>query len=487
MDERLETRGFFWSILGFCFQLGSQAVSLLVLSRLLESEVFGIYAICTITLGVGQMMFFLGFGPALIQQKGEVHSLLNVAWTGRVIIGFLAFVVLQLLVGSIVESFDEPSAQLPLRAMLCSLVIVSVNSPALILLHRKVDLRKQFLVDAPGFLFRAVVAICLALLDWGIWALVLGYVSSFIVQTALSYIVCPWRPAFVVRLNELKKLYSFSSWLHAKNLTVWLARNLDSIMVGRILGTEMLGFYNRAYNLAMVPDQQSKVVINRVSFPIFCKIHNSNGDLTPVFARTVDLVLIGLVPSFVVCFLFDKQIVEIILGEGWSISAGILSLLVGTVVVRSVTECSSPAIRAVGVPRYEFLLLLIKVSVTAATVYYFTRNMGLIGAGYSVLLGEVTALPIAFFLVSRVAKIECRLALLSLLSGLVALLATFGCGSFLDLSELDGAVEVVLVSLGAVSIYLALLVTVASIFGASTPGTVSTYWRSVKDQIRSNA
>jgi PST family polysaccharide transporter len=47
----------------------------------------------------------------------------------------------------------------------------------------------------------------------------------------------------------------------------YFALNMDNLLVGRLLGSAPLGFYNLAYNLLVFPSSNISSVVGRVMFP----------------------------------------------------------------------------------------------------------------------------------------------------------------------------------------------------------------------------
>ena len=89
----------------------------------------------------------------------------------------------------------------------------------------------------------------LALLGFGYWSLVYGALLATVVSTCLKIWMSPWRMSFRFSWPALKDTLSFGVGFQTQRLLTFGATNLDNFVVGRFLGIESLGFYDKAYGL----------------------------------------------------------------------------------------------------------------------------------------------------------------------------------------------------------------------------------------------
>src|SRR5690606_37376533 len=98
-----------------------------------------------------------------------------------------------------------------------------------------------------------VVAVALALLDFGVWSLVAGSLVQGVVACAVALALArhPVRP--LLDRAEVRDLFDFGLGVILNRLVTYAAYNGDNLVVGRWLGTAALGLYGRAFQLVMFP------------------------------------------------------------------------------------------------------------------------------------------------------------------------------------------------------------------------------------------
>ncbi|MFQ3629446.1 MAG: oligosaccharide flippase family protein, partial [Cyanobacteriota bacterium] len=88
--KQLAIRGTAWVVLTYGISLALRIGSNLILTRLLNPEMFGKVSLVWVFLGALVLFSDLGVAPSIIQSKrGDDPDFLNTAWTIQVIRGFI--------------------------------------------------------------------------------------------------------------------------------------------------------------------------------------------------------------------------------------------------------------------------------------------------------------------------------------------------------------------------------------------------------------
>jgi PST family polysaccharide transporter len=133
------------------------------------------------------------------------------------------------------------------------------------LLERKSAFRTVSRVEVLGALVGALATIGAALSGAGAMSWTVG-ILVISTQTSIHFwVAAKWHPTRRVQLGEIRSLLHFSGNLSAFNVINYLARNADSIIVGRYLDASALGIYSIAYKIMLFPLQNLTFVANRRS------------------------------------------------------------------------------------------------------------------------------------------------------------------------------------------------------------------------------
>ncbi len=388
-------KGAFWSYGSYGVQFLIQAVALVVLARQLGATDFGVFALGLMIVGIGEAVFQLSFGSAIVQLEHITDEHIDVAWTSNVLFSLLATAIMGAItwafVGAGTQAWATKGAVL---AMLSSTLLTAFSSSGLLLLQRNLQTRDMVGIALTRVLLRYGGAILLALWIRDFRALIIAYLAGFAAEMAMSHYIAPRRSRFVWNGRIFRELFRFSGWLHLKKLSFWGGRYVDSFVVNALLGVASLGVYNRAFNLASLPNNQALVLSFRVFAPLFASARHEPERLARLVRHAFNVTLLTTVPVLLVMMLHGETLIRMILGEKWSAASGVLGVLSLGLLLRSLNDVQAIALRAAGQPRFEFVISGVQVAVTAATLVPAILWKGLAGAGYALVLGNVVAVVI---------------------------------------------------------------------------------------------
>ncbi len=368
----------------------------IVLARLLSPDDFGLMGIALLTLEFLSTFTTTGFDQALIQRSGDIREHLNAAWTVSILRGLL---IGSIVVASapVVASFFHTAAATPiLRVMGASLMISGFKNVGVIYFDKELQFRQRFIFRSVPQLFDLMVAVTAAVLLKNVWALVLGVLARSVVMIIASYRTHPYRPRLVWDRKKMGDLISFGVWIFGSAVLTYFSGNLDDIIVGRVLGATMLGFYTMAYTLSSITSHQITGVVQEVAFPAFSKVQHDLSRLRGAYLRTLRGVSVLVFPVAAGLWFVGPQLVETFMGEKWLPLIPAFNVLLLWGLLRSVGTVTSPLLFAAGRPDINMKLHLVTVVLLAVVIYPFTRSWGIVGAAWATVAAGL--LPVAYLL-----------------------------------------------------------------------------------------
>ena len=114
---------------------------------------------------------------------------------------------------------------------------------------------------------------------------------------------------------------------------MYVAYNLDKVLLGRFCGAEVLGTYGRAYQLVNIPTENLNAAVGGVAFSALSRLQNDPPRLRSYFLKGYSLVLSLTIPITIACILFGSDIVFVVLGSKWMPAAPLLKLMAPTIFV----------------------------------------------------------------------------------------------------------------------------------------------------------
>lgn len=247
-------RGSAWTIAGYgagqVLRLGSN----LILTRLLFPEAFGLMALVQVFMQGLAMFSDVGIGPSIIQNKrGDDPAFYNTAWTIQVIRGLLLTLGAAALAWPVSQFYDEPMLLQLLPVAGLSALIAGFNSTKIFTANRHLALGRLTAIE---LISQIVAIVCLIALAWwlrSVWALVFGGLVGASAKVVLSQTGLPG-PTNRLRWDRtaVAQLFRFGKWIFVSTVFTFLAMQSDRLLLGRLVGMEVLGIYSIAMMLVMI-------------------------------------------------------------------------------------------------------------------------------------------------------------------------------------------------------------------------------------------
>lgn len=439
-------------------QVVSWAITILVI-RFLHPEDYGLAAMSTVTFYLFMLLTTGGIEQAIVQTKkleqNQIPSIFGILLVFNVGLGLV-----QLGLAPVLAAFYKEPRVIPIVAtMACGFPLVPLISIPLAILCRDLDFKRRSLSDMTKAAAASVVTLLLAVLGFGVWALILGQLVGLVAQACFLNVVVRWLciPRFMLR--GVERLVRFGGIVAVTNVIWMFSFQVDAILGGRILGPEFLGLYAVALRLASLPMEKIMPLLHQIAFPAYSRIQESVDEVAEYFLKAVRLVSLVTVPILFGIAAVAEQAIPLILGERWKNAALPVALLALSIPVRALDTMHQPLLIALGRTRVNLGNSLITVGVMAPA-FLVGLQWGVLGACVTWLV----AYPVVFFLLTgrmlRVLVLRPRSFAGAVLPAVVAgvsmlvilrLIAMFGLG---DISP--WWVMAVLIPSGAV-IYLGIL------------------------------
>jgi len=206
------------------------------------------------------------------------------------------------------------------------------------LLQREMRFTALAVIDILSLIVSTAIAIGAALAGYGYWALVAMTISLPLTGTVGLWLATSWVPGMPHRQIGIRKIMRFGSTVTVTSLLLYLAFNLDKVLLGRFWGSEVIGIYGRAYQLIRIPTDSLNTTVGEVAFSALSRVQGDPGRLRAYFLRGYSLVLALTLPITVACGLFADDVVAVLLGPKWKAAAQIFRLLAPTILVFAISN-----------------------------------------------------------------------------------------------------------------------------------------------------
>ena len=379
-------------------------IRIAVLARLLAPQQFGLFAIASLAIALLEMLTETGINVFFIQEKDRVKTYLDTAWMISIVRGFVIFLVLLITAPFIAQFFKNQDAVALLRVISIVPLLRGFINPAEIKFQKKLQFSKEFRFRFFIFLFDGIVAIIAALVTRSVYSLVLGLISGVILEIAISFLFIKPVPKLSFESVKIKKIVGRGKWVTLAGIFNYLFHNGDDIVVGRLMDSYYLGVYQLAYKITSLPIYEAGEVFGKVTFPVYAKIAGDKKRLKKAFIKITLAISAFVIPFGLILFLFPKQLVLLLLGDKWLDAVPVIRVLSVFGVIRAISGSSSALFLAINKQEYVTALTFVSIIGLALTIVPLVDKYGILGAGYSALIGTFLAIPVIGFCLLRIFK-----------------------------------------------------------------------------------
>jgi len=332
---RATRTGLSWSFLGAVVTNVIRVAMVAVLGRVLDSRDFGIVA-AAISVNV---LFYsvrdLGIGRALVQLKDVDRAHLQTAFAVSTYLGLVISGALALTAPLIADLYRIPAATNVIRVLGLLFVLRGVAITSRMQCQRAMRFRFIALIDQASFALGSGVSVVLAVAGAGPWALAIGYLVEEGTST-LGYLVAS-PPPYAIRFSvaKLRDLMRFGTGETVSQVVATLATYGDNFVVGHALGSSMLGYYTRAYDLIKFPSTVFDMIAGNVLFPVFSRFQDDADRLAAGLRRATFVNGLILLPASTLLLIAAPEAIRLLMGPGWDESVLPFRVLALTILMRT--------------------------------------------------------------------------------------------------------------------------------------------------------
>ena len=428
-----------------------------LLARLLSPFEFGVAGLALVFAPLAYT--FTDLGAALVQQRDQTEEDRSTAFWMSIAIGGVLTVVGIAAAGPIARFYGEPEVKDLFMVLSGSFILTAAATTHSALLHRQMAFRRIELANMVSVLGASVVAVTVALLGGGAWAIVLQLVANSALLLALLWMASPWRPSRRFSWGSVRALWAFTAHNLGANLLHYLERNADNLLIGRVLGPTALGIYSIAYNLMLYPVTRFADPIHQVLFPLLSRIQGDDPRVCRIWLRVTRAVAAVVAPTMAGLIILAPEVVAVLLGPKWVDAVPVIQILAGAGLVYAVRAASTSVLLSKGRADVLFRFGLVSATVLV-TGFVVTVSWGVEAVALSFTGSFVLLTPVLVMLAAREVGLRPRAYVTNLVGVTVATLVmavvAVPLRALLVAADVESFLVLVTVVLAAAAVYLPL-------------------------------
>lgn len=389
-----------WSLGAVLARQGFQMLCALVLARILGPQSYGVIAAATVYISLVALMLDQGLSAALIQRAEVTRRMAGAAATLNLLVAGALAALTWSAAPWVAEFFGVDQLEPLLRLLAAAIPFKALAITPRALLSRNLQLHRVGAADIAAAATGCAAGTAAALAGAGPWALAYQVLTTDLVCSSML-LAASRGPLPNLAFRQVVPLLRFSLSVFATDCLAYFSRNLDNILVGRVLGVASLSLYGMAYRILVVPVQLIGQTVNRVMFPAFARSAGCQEQVAANLVAATRVLAISSIPlmAFVACAAPD--LVDLVLGPDWQPAAALVSVLAIGGARETVFYITPSLMKGLGrgalIVRYEILAAVVQVGGIVIGLQFgvFGVAVGYAAAGFvltPVLLGIQTRL-----------------------------------------------------------------------------------------------
>lgn len=392
-------------------------IRLAVLARYVDKEDFGLMAIVTVVLGFMSLFMDMGITSAILHKQNITkEQYASLYWLN---FGFsLVLMLLIIAIGPLVASFYQEQSLTELLALMSlSLLFAAIGRQFRTIEEKALNFRFISLAAIIGSFIALPVSIFLAMEGYGVYALVYGALTQFFLSNILYFIYGIRRNGLLwfFRFDQTRPFLRIGIYQVGGQVVNYFNRDLDTLLIGYLLGAEILGGYSLAKQLVFKPVGLINPIVTRVAAPALALIQDKKEQLASGFLRLVKLVSSINFMAYAAIAIFAYPLVEILYGDEYVGIVGIVRILCIYLFLRAVINPIGVLVVATGRTRSEFLWNLLALVVMPIFVFVGAK-IGAEGVAWALVVFMFVALfPLYSIIVRPVIAVSFNIYLESMI------------------------------------------------------------------------
>lgn len=368
-------------------------VTTIFVVRWLSPSDYGLMALAGVWVSVISIIAELGLGSAIIQFQDLDERELNACFWVAMSLAVVCYGGMFLAAPFIGEWFESPQLPLILEVSSLSIVFVALRTVPDSLLRKNLLLDKVSQAESVASVVTVPLVLVLAWAGVGVWALVVGAVSTPCIQTIASFYFLRWSPGFSVRGERLLPILNFSVTSIGSRLCWALYSQADTFVLGKVAGETMVGLYSMGKQIATLAVNKISTVANQLATPVMAGLQSDRSAMRQATRKCVRLVATATFPMCVGLMILADDCVRVLLTDKWVGVIPLLQVLCGYAMIRSVDVLFPPVLYA----RYRapFLLWYGVVLVVCMPIAFYIGALTM--GGFGVALAWIVVYPFIVF------------------------------------------------------------------------------------------
>lgn len=369
--KEISISGAKWMTLSTLFTSVAAILRLSILARFLDKSDFGLIAILTFIIGLTSMFSDMGFSTVVLhKQDMSRKQFSSLYWIQLLIYTVLALGVM-CFTHPISLFYNEPALNILIPLILLDLPFMGIGKLYEAVLQKNFQFRVIALRNIISCILSLILAVVMAATGCGVYSLVASTLFATLFPALWNFIVGQKQVKLECHctIRDNLPLIKIGLYQTGTQIVDYLCTKLDVLIIGKLLGMEVLGAYNLSKELIFRFIQIINSIVNKVLAPAFSKIQDDKDRLRSSYCTVMRFLTSITFPVIALVIVLGTPIMVLFYGESYAETGLLTSLLAVAAVGTAVGNPVGNIIVATGRTDLTFKYVWTRAIVTIPIVY----------------------------------------------------------------------------------------------------------------------
>ncbi len=289
----------------------------IILARILTPADYGLITIVGVFTAILQIFTDGGLGLALIRKQDRTEKDKSTVFWYNLFMCWFIYLVLFFSAPYIAKFYDLPILTKLTRILTLNLIYSPIGNIQSTLMRADINFKTPTLIGFCGTIIYGIVAITLAVLGYGVWALVYCTLANSLFIAIANAVIVKWRPKTGFSLQSFRELFGYSSKLLISTIIDRIYVNVSPLIIGKFYNASKLGVYGRAQNWVALPSVTVTDIWMGVAFPTLAKLQNDKEQLMHAYRKILKLSAYIIFPLLFFLASVADPLIRFVLTDKW--------------------------------------------------------------------------------------------------------------------------------------------------------------------------
>jgi O-antigen/teichoic acid export membrane protein len=397
LGNRIRT-GVAWLLFGNTGGAVIQFLFGIALARLLVPADFGMIATIQILTGLVSLVSSAGMGQSLIRSKTAEPRDFEVVFTLQLGFGVLICAGLFAIAPWFAGFFGDPLYAALLQVSALNFLLRPFANIRSAWLNREMNFKRAAAAGLATALVSSAASVAMAFAGLGVWSLSLGGLAAALTSNIVLYRLVPLRLTlrFDARLARQHGAFGFNITL--LDLLSHVRTESITFLLSKLAGPAFLGLFNKAENLARMPNRLITPATGQVVFRALAKVADDIDQSKYLMYRTITLLSVYAWPVLLAVIFVAEPLIVFLYGEKWRAAGEPARILASGGFFLTMMRPCSVLLHAQNRLRQEMAVMLASIAFGLSACWFGLR-WGLVGVAWATVATHLLSLALTYSVV----------------------------------------------------------------------------------------